>query len=253
MSTVYSTYPWQSLQSCTSIFIQDFILTYTASLSDGGLGLSSIPVYSGWGVDANSVQIRFQSTDASVLTVVTGTASSDVTAITLTTGFPLSTSLSGSSSGGSGLSVGAKIGIGVAVPILVIAILAGVFIIWWRSRHRRSTRQLLTSNSELSLRGYPKTPELESVAAPIVSPLSPQGTQFQGTAVELDHNSKAYIQEIGAGKKDDNLGGMVKELDEIEAERNRILRLQELAKRENIIRKKMAQGGNTTEVGEMEG
>jgi hypothetical protein len=46
---------------------------------------------------------------------------------------------------------------------------------------------------------------------------------------------------------------MRKELDEIEAERNRILRLQEHPKRENAIRKKIVQGGNTTEIGEMEG
>jgi hypothetical protein len=244
------------MESCTSIFTRDFELTYTASLSDGGLGLSSLPVYSGWGVNAKSVQIRFQSTDTAVLnlTVVTGTASSDVTAITLTTGFPFSTSLSGSLSGNSGLSTGAKIGIGVAVPIFVIATLVVVFIIWWRLRHRRSTEQPLSSNHEPSMRGYPREPELESVIVPIVSPLSPQGTQFPGTTAELDHNSKAYIQEIGAGKKDDDdLGGMRKELDEIEAERNHILQLQELAKRENTIRKKMAQGGNTTEVGEMEG
>jgi hypothetical protein len=224
--------------------------------SDGGLGHSSLPVYSGWGVKANSIQIRFQSTDTTVLTVVTGTVSSDVTAITLKTGFPLSTSLvSSGSSGGPGLSVGAKIGIGVAVPIVVIAILVGVFITWWRNRHRRSTRQLLTSNPEPSMRGYPKTPELESVVVPIVSPLSPQGTQFQGTAAEFERNSKAYIQVIGTGKNDDDhdLGGMKIELDEIQEERNRILRLQELAKRENTIRKKMAQGGKNTEVGEMEG
>jgi hypothetical protein len=105
------------------------------------------------------------------------------------------------------------------------------------------------------MRGYPREPELDSVIVPIVSPLSPQGTQFQGPAAELDHNPKAYIQETGAGKKDDDddLGGMRKELDGIEEERNRILRLHELAKMENTIRKKMAQGGNTTEVGEMEG
>jgi hypothetical protein len=159
------------------------------------------------------------------LTVVTGTASSDITAITLTTEFPLSTSLSSSSSGSPGLSLGAKIAIGVAVPIVVIAMLVRVCIKWCRKRYRCSTRQLLTSNPELSIRGYPK----ESVVAPIVSLLSSQGTRFQGTEAELDYNLMAYIpfrspsaaspyaekaQEIGAGKEDDDdLGEMRKELD----------------------------------------
>jgi hypothetical protein len=72
--------------------------------------------------------------------------------------------------------MGAKIGIGVAVPIFVIVILVGVFIVWWRNRHRRSTKQPLASNPELPMRGYSKTPELESVVVPIVSLLSLQGT-----------------------------------------------------------------------------
>ena len=103
------------------------------------------------------------------------------------------------------------------------------------------------------------------MVAPIVSLLSSQGTRFQGTEAELDYNLMAYIpfrspsaaspyaekaQEIGAGKEDDDdLRGMRKELDEIEPECNRILRLQGLAKRENVIRRKIAQGGNATQVG----
>ena len=179
MTTVNPVWPWQSTESCTTIFTEDFILTYTAAFS-GRLGLSTVPVFSGQGINANSVQVRWQSTDTAVLALLTptGTAFSGVTVITITTGIPFPTSVSNNSS--KGVSLGAFIGIGVAGLVVLLAILLGVFMIWWRVRHRPSATPLAPQSVQ-PMQEHSTNPGLYSPTGPGVVPLASPGTPFQGT------------------------------------------------------------------------
>jgi hypothetical protein len=169
-------------------------LTYTAAFN-GRLGLSTVPVYSGQGINANSVQVRWQSTDTAVLALLTptGTAFSGVTVITVTTGFPFPTvvtittgipfptSISDNSS--KGVSIGAFIGVGVAGLVVLLAILVGVFMIWWKVRHRTSAGPL-TPQSVQPIQDRSSNPGSYLPPGPGVAPLASPGTPFQGTTAE---------------------------------------------------------------------
>jgi hypothetical protein len=191
LTTVNPVWPWQSTESCTTIFTEDFILTYTAAFS-GRLGLSTVPVFSGQGINANSVQVRWQSTDTAVLALLTppGTAFSGITAITITTGFPFPTVItvttgipfptSVSNNSSKGVSLGAFIGIGVAGLVVLLAILLGVFMIWWRVRHRPSATPLAPQSVQ-PMQENSTNPGLYSPTGPGVVPLASPGTPFQGT------------------------------------------------------------------------
>jgi hypothetical protein len=157
-------------------------LTYTAAFN-GRLGLSTVPVYSGQGINANSVQIRWQSTDTAVLTLLTPTDTgfSGVTVITVTTGIPFPTSISDNSS--KGVSIGAFIGIGVAGLVVLLAILVGVFMIWWKVRHRPSAGPLAPQSVQL-IQDHPANPGSHLPPGPGVTPLASSGTPFQGMTAE---------------------------------------------------------------------
>lgn len=107
----------------------------TATASNGSL--ITLPVQSGDGLNAYSVQLAYQASD---LTPVTTT--SQATTSTQSPGSTVQTSSSSSStsqtSTSGGLSTTAKIAIGVVIPVIVLALIIGLG--WFIMKRRRSRR-----------------------------------------------------------------------------------------------------------------
>jgi hypothetical protein len=98
---------------------------------------SSLPFWSGAGINAYSVQIRWQITDRETTTTSSGPpASTPGSPNTASSTSSITTSPTPSPSQ-SGISTGAAIGIGVSIPIIFFAILFGLFV-FWRKRRSKS-------------------------------------------------------------------------------------------------------------------
>ena len=94
------------------------------------------------GINAFGIRMVYQKTDiettAKKTSATTATPSSDPTSATDSAATDDSSSSSSSSSDDNGLSTGAKAAIGVVIPLVVLALLAGVLL--WRRRRRQRQR-----------------------------------------------------------------------------------------------------------------
>jgi hypothetical protein len=140
------------------------------------------------GLNAFSVQVRFQSTDAAVFSAALYGLSSPAASPTVspTVSAKISTPAISSSNKDRGLSVGARAGVGISVALVVIALILGAFLLYRRRKARPST----SSNAEHGAHGLYLKPELDSgdaVKVPHAIPTS---------SAELDITAGATMYEM---------------------------------------------------------
>jgi len=107
------------------------------TLSDNGVTSTSVAnVESPGGVNAMGIRMVYQSTDLSSSASTKTPASNTATTTSAPSSTKSSPPTSSATSSPSGLSTGAKVAIGVVIPLVVLAVLAGLFF-WWRRRSQR--------------------------------------------------------------------------------------------------------------------
>jgi hypothetical protein len=125
---------WSTL-FCTWIAPSSTELAVT--LSNNGVTSTSVATFeSPGGLNALGIRMVYQSSDLSSFTPTKTPASNTATTTSAPSSTTSSPSTSSATSSPSGLSTGAKVAIGVVIPLVVLAVIAGLFF-WWRRRSQR--------------------------------------------------------------------------------------------------------------------
>lgn len=167
-STTSISYVWQSTLGCSIISDSDYPFTTSIEYVSGTESYATSRTFSGFGgINAYSVQIRFQASDleTSTTTTTSSASGSGSTTSTATPGTTASSTAAASSSsstatfahsgGGGGLSTGATAGIAVACVVAGILAVAAGF--WYYRKRAQKKRDLAAKPTELP---RPDKPEL---------------------------------------------------------------------------------------------
>lgn len=170
-------YPWWSTYSCASSVSDGQLSTTILEYSSSSL-IGFLTPTAGGGVNAFSVQVRFQSSDFPTSTKTSTTPST----VTVTITAPPQPQ---------GLSTGARAGIGVAVAIIVLALLLlGAFLYFLRRRRQRQPAPTEPPRPDYDTHGLYTKPELEAddvpknkppAAEPQITELDAQGEILRDT------------------------------------------------------------------------
>ncbi|KAI9737835.1 MAG: hypothetical protein M1834_009204 [Cirrosporium novae-zelandiae] len=191
--------PWFSTHGCTSIFPSDAFYTIT---SEGKTTVSYMTTGNGQGMNAHSVQVRWQNTDLEILKLLGSTVSSLPTAAATTTngtetasasetGSSSSTSTSvslptntasstdtGLLSPSSTLSTGVKLAIAIPSAIIGLSLLLLVFWIFRRQRRKKLGR--MQDNSPIAGELGPGRPAMTFGGELDATPRAWRGTKIGG-------------------------------------------------------------------------
>lgn len=129
-------YPWWSTYSCTEAASGFTIPPTPLVVYSSGTPVETQTRTTNGGVNAYSIQVRYQSTDFRAITSPTSTSTSVTTSLT-----PTSSIISTSNGQSSSLSTGAQAGIGVAVGLAgLVLIVIGAFFLLRRLRLQRAIK-----------------------------------------------------------------------------------------------------------------
>ncbi|KAL7943535.1 hypothetical protein V8C42DRAFT_329338 [Trichoderma barbatum] len=150
---------WSTL-FCT--WIAGDVTSLPMTVSENGITSTVTRSFSGReGLNAYGIRMVYQKTDTETTTMAT-TTKTTATSSTESSD-PAKSTGPDSSDSSSGLSPGAKaaIGAGVAVPIIVVALCAGLFFWWWRRRKQYNRVNLSQSTPPTELHSQDRPPPSE--------------------------------------------------------------------------------------------
>lgn len=195
-STTSFEYFWQKTLGCTIISNSDYPFTTSIEYVSGTDSYASSRTFSGsGGINAYSIQIRFQQSDLTTTTSspVTATATPGTTASTVAAPSSTSTQNDNQNSNASGLSIGAAAGIGVGCGVAgVLAIVAGML---YCKRRGKKRRVAAGAGVDLTRPDKPELSEGKNDMSPVEAPswaglhgrTGPQELDSRGLPVEMGH------------------------------------------------------------------